>query len=195
MAVIKIIQAGHPMLKEKNKEIPNISLSKFKNLCKDLVDTMNKTGLIGIASPQIAKNHMIFITYPRNTKARKLIGKTDKLRVYINPKIIFKSEKQSLIYEGCGSVVNGDLFGPVFRSEEIEVEAMDEKNQKFRLRCNGILARVIQHEYDHLMEIEFLEKISDLKKILVGDYYRKTIRNSKLQKQNSLITTIDYKKV
>jgi peptide deformylase len=98
-----------------------------------------------------------------------------------------------LIYEGCGSVANGAIFGPVMRSEEIEVEAIDEKGKKFRLRANGILARVIQHEYDHLMGVEFMQKVSDYSKIIVGDYYRKTIRNSRIQKENSLITKIEYK--
>lgn len=193
MAVKTVIQAGHPKLKKLNKEIVNINLPNIKRLRKDLIDTMTKTGLIGIASPQIAENYMIFATHPRETKDRKL-GKIDILRTYINPKITFRSKTENIIYEGCGSVVSGDLFGPVSRPEEIEVEAIDEKGQKFRLRCNGILARVIQHEYDHLMRIEFMEKVSDYRKILVGEYYRKTIRNSKLQKQNSLITKLDYKK-
>ncbi len=194
MAVKKVIQAGHPKLKKQNKEIVNINLPKIKKLRKDLVDTMNKTDLIGIAAPQIAHNYMMFVTHPRNTKARKMAG-TDKLRTYINPKITFKSQKENIIYEGCGSVVNGDLFGPVSRPEEIEVEALDENGQKFRLKCNGILARVIQHEYDHLMGIEFLERVNDYKKVIAGEYYRKKIRNSRLQKQNSLITKIEYKSI
>lgn len=193
MAVKTIIQAGHPKLKKLNKEIVNVNLPRIKKLRKDLTDTMGKAGLIGIAAPQIAQNYMIFVTHPRKTKSRNL-GRTDILRTYINPKITFKSKQENLIYEGCGSVINGDLFGPVSRPEEVEIEALDEKGEKFRLRCNGILARVIQHEYDHLMGIEFMEKVNDYKKIIVGDYYRKTIRNSRLQKQNSLITKIDYNK-
>lgn len=194
MAARAVIQVGHPSLKKTNKEIANINLPKIKQLCRNLIDTMNKTSLIGIAAPQIAQNYMIFVTYPRKTKSRN-IGRTDILRTYINPKITFKSRQENIIYEGCGSVVNGDLFGPVSRSEEIEIEALDEKGQKFRLRCDGILARVIQHECDHLIGVEFLERISDYKKIIVGNYYRKKIRNSKLQKQNSLITKVEYKKI
>lgn len=193
MAVKPIIQAGHASLKKKNKKILSVSLSKIKRLRKDLVDTMNKTGLIGIASPQIAENYMIFVTHARNTKSRN-IGKPDILRTYINPKITFKSKAKNTIYEGCGSL-DSNLFGPVSRPEEIEIEALDENGQKFKLRCDGILARVIQHEYDHLMGIEFMEKINDYKKIIVGEYYRKNIRNSKLQKQNSLITKVDCKKI
>lgn len=194
MAARTVIQAGHPKLKQPNKEIGNANFLKIKKLRRDLIDTMNKAGLIGIAAPQIAQNYMIFITHPRKTKDRKL-GKIDIQRTYINPKITFKSKKENIIYDGCGSVVNGDLFGPVSRPEEIEIEAIDENGKKFRLRCNGILARVIQHEYNHLMGIEFLERVNDYKKIMVGNYYRKIVKNSKLQKQNSLITKINYRKV
>ena len=194
MAVKTVIQAGHPKLKEQNKEIENLNLPKIKKLRKDLIDTMNKTGLIGIAAPQIAQNYMIFVTHPRKTKARNT-GKADILRTYINPKIVFESKKENIIYEGCGSVVNGELFGPVSRPEEIEAEALNEKGQKFRLKCNGILARVVQHEYDHLMGIEFMEKVSDYKKIIAENYYKNNIKNSKPQKNNSLITRIEHRKV
>lgn len=194
MAVKTVIQIGDQALRKLNKEITNVNLPKIKKLCKDLIDTMNKTGLIGIAAPQIAQNYMMFVTHPRKTKARNL-GRTDILRTYINPKITFKSAKENVIFEGCGSVVKGDLFGPVSRPEEIEIEALNEKGEKFELRCNGILARVIQHEYDHLMGVEFMEKVNDYKRIIVGNYYRKAIKKSKLQKQNSLITIIDYKKI
>ena len=193
MAVRTVIQAGHPSLKKKNKQIVNFKSPKLKRLQKDLIDTMHKTNLIGIAACQIAENYMVFVTHPRKTKSRN-IGRTDKLRIYINPKITFKSKKESIIYEGCGSIVKGDLFGPVSRPKEIEVEALDENGQKFRLKCDGILARVIQHEYDHLMGVEFVEKITNYRKVIVGKYYKEKIRNSKLQKQNSLITKIDYKK-
>ncbi len=191
MAARIVIQAGDPRLKKENKIVANYKSSKIQKLILDLIHTNKKADLIGIASTQIGENYMVFVTHCINTKARKL-GKTDKLRVYINPKIIYKSKSENLIYEGCGSVANGTIFGPVLRPEEIEVEAIDEKGHKFRLRANGILARVIQHEYDHLNGIEFIQKVSDYSKIIVQEHYRKNIRNSKLQKKNSLITKINY---
>lgn len=194
MTVKIIIQAGHPALHKKNKKILDFKSPELNKLCKDLIDTMYKTNLIGIAAPQIAENFMVFATHPRNTKARKL-ARTDKLRIYINPKIIFKSKEENLIYEGCGSVADGKLFGPVSRPQEIEIEAFDENGKEFRLRCDGILARVIQHEYDHLMGQEFITRVDDYKKIMSIEYYKKSIRNSKLQKVNSLITKIEYKKL
>lgn len=194
MAVRRVIMAGNPLLKAKNKVVKDYKSPRVQKLIKDLVQTMHKTDLIGIAASQIGENHMVFVTEPRNTGSRKL-GKIDKFRVYINPKITYYSKKQNVIYEGCGSVADGAIFGPVIRSEEIEVKAIDEKGQKFSLRADGILGRVIQHEYDHLQKIEFIQKVSDYGKIVVQAYYRKNIRNSPLQKKNSLITKIEYKKL
>jgi len=194
MAIRKVIQAGNSLLKAKNKLVSNYNSPKIQKLIKDLIVTNRKAGLIGIAASQIGKNYMVFVTHPRNTKSRKL-GKTDKLRIYINPKITYYSQKKNIIYEGCGSVADGAIFGPVLRPEEIEVQAINKKGQKFSLRADGILARVIQHEYDHLRGIEFIQKVSDYSKIVVQAHYRKYIRNSPLQKKNSLITKIEYKKL
>ena len=194
MAIRKVIMSGDPRLKAKNKQISNFKSPKIQKLIKDLIATNKKADLIGIAASQIGENYMVFITYPKNTGSRKL-AKTDKLRIYINPKITFKSQAQNVIYEGCGSVADGAIFGPVLRPEEIKVQAFDEKGQKFSLRADGILARVIQHEYDHLQGIEFIQKVNDYSKIMVQAYYRKHIRNSSLQKKNSLITKIEYKKL
>jgi peptide deformylase len=188
--VRKVIEAGNPKLKAKNKLVKDFKSPKVKKLIKDLLDTMYKTDLIGIAAPQIGENYMIFVTHPRNTGARKLV-RADKLRVYINPKIVQKSKQKSVIYEGCGSL--GDIFGPVLRPKEILIEAFDETGQKFSLRCNGILATVIQHEYDHLQGIEFIQKISDYNKVVAKKYYRKNIRLSKPQVQNSQTTKIEFK--
>ncbi len=192
--VRKVIQAGDPRLKAKNKIVSDCKAPQIQKLIKDLISTNKKAGLIGIASTQIGENYMVFITHCVNTKSRKL-GKTDKLRIYINPKIIYRSKKQNLIYEGCGSVADGAIFGPVIRPEEIEAQAIDEEGRKFSLRANGILARVIQHEYDHLNGIEFIQKISDYSKVVVQDYYRKNIKNSALQRKSSLITKIEYQKL
>lgn len=194
MAIKKIIEIGHRVLKLKNKEVTNFKSPLIKKLIRDLIDTMKKYDLIGIAAPQIAVNYQIFVTQPRKTQARKL-GKNDKLRVFINPKITYSSNEKSLIYEGCGCVPSRSIFGPVIRSKKIEIEAYDLNGKKFSLRSDGILARVILHEYDHLQGIEFLERISDNRKIISWKFYAKYIRNSKEQKKAAKITKIEFNKL
>jgi len=187
MAHKNIILIGDPRLKKVNKVVTDFTSSPFKNLIQDLKDTMKHEDLIGLAAPQIAKNVQVFVTHPRNTKARN-IGKADVFRVYVNPKITFTSKNDVIIYEGCGCVPN--IFGPVDRPVEIKIEAQDEKGQLFSLYCDGILSRVVQHEYDHMSGIEFIEKIADYKKIVSREYYIKTIKNSKEQLKASQITKI-----
>ena len=123
-------------------------------------------------------NLKIFVTETRPTRSRKSES-SDKLRIFINPKIVWKSRKEIIIYEGCGSVANGDLFGPVRRPEKVKVTASNEKGEKFKLKASGLLARVIQHEYDHLIGIEFVEKICDYKKIMSKGEYIKMMEKSK----------------
>lgn len=192
MAIRKVIQAGHPSLKAKNKIIQSFTSAKIKQLITDLTDTMYEAGLIGIAAPQIAENYMIFATHARNTKARNL-GKEDKLRIFINPKLTYLSKSKSTIYEGCGSVSGATLFGPVERSKEITLEALDENGDKFSIACDGILARVILHEYDHLHGVEFIQKVKNYNKIISEEYYVKNIKNSKTQLSASVITKIEGK--
>ena len=190
MAIKRILQIGDPKLRAENKNIRDFNSPLLKRLITDLKDTMYKKELIGIAAPQIRGNLSVFITHVRTTHARSKIS--DALRIYVNPKITYLSQALSVIYEGCGSVADGTLFGPVERPKIILVEAENEKGERFRLKCDGILARVIQHEYDHLQGKEYTGKIKDLTKLMDISFYRKSIRNSPAQLPASKITLIEY---
>lgn len=194
MAVRDILQIGNPRLKAKNRAIKKFGSPRLKQVVKDLVETMHQNDLIGLAAPQIGENYQILVTAPRETKTRTA-DQADRLRVYINPKIVYSSKEENVIYEGCGSVAHGDLFGPVKRPKQVVIEAYDQNRQKFHLRCDGLLARVIQHEYDHLSGIEFTEKIIDYKKLMNRDFYIKEIKNSPQQTRASAITVKQYSKV
>lgn len=189
MASKKLTQVGDEALRLDNLEIKDFSSPIVKKTIKDLKDTMHDKGLVGIAAPQIGVNLQIFVTHPRNTKSRKLF-KEDIFRVFINPRITKSSKERTIIYEGCGSVAEGELFGPVTRPVEITIEACDEQGKIFSLNCDGLLARVIQHEMDHLSGIEFIQKVSDYSKVISGNAYRKSIRNSKDQLDALKITKI-----
>lgn len=190
MAVKSILQIGDSRLKAKNKTLEKSDSAEIKLVIKDLTDTMQKNDIVGIAASQIGVNIKLLITEPRETEYRK-IDQSDKLRVYINPRITEYSKEKSTIYEGCGSV-GADFFGPVERPRRITIEAYDQEFKKFRLTCDGMLARVIQHEFDHLSGVEFVEKISDYKKVMNFDNYQKQIRTSANQIEESKISLIKY---
>lgn len=193
MAIRDIIQIGDSRLKAKNKVVKNFNSPRIGKVIRDLVDTMRRNDLVGIAAPQIGENYQIFVTEPRKTKTRST-NQADELRVYINPRIINFSREENIIYEGCGSVVHAQLFGPVKRPRQITIEAHDQKMQGLHLVCDGLLARVIQHEYDHLSGVEFTEKITDYKKLMSRDFYIKEIKNSPKQIQACKITMKQYSK-
>lgn len=175
MPARQTIQIGHPALKATNKRITDFKDPNLKSLVEDLIDTMREGGLIGIAAPQIAENFTVFVTEPRETKTRSK-DQADELRVYINPNLVKHSKEEVVIYEGCGSVLNGQLFGPVSRPKTITIEAFDQDGKRFRFTADGILGRVIQHEYDHLQGIEFLEKVSDYKKLMTVEHYLELVK-------------------
>lgn len=178
MIVKEIIQIGNPILSLKSGLVINIKSRETKKVITNLTDSVRYHGLIGMAASQIGEKLRIFVTEVRKTKYRNL--KTDKLRVYINPKIIWMSKKEVIIYEGCGSVAYAKLFAPVKRPEKIIIEAFDESGNKFKLKAEGMLSRVIQHEYDHLDGIEFTEKITDMRKIMSSEEYKKMTFKKKL---------------
>lgn len=187
MAIRNTIQIGNPILKNKNIFVTDFNDPKVKQVVKDLVDTMHANGLIGMAAPQIGENYQIFVTEPRETATRPK-DQSDQLRVYINPKITSSSKEQVEIWEGCGCVANGTLFAPVLRSKIITVEAMEQDGTIFTLTTDGILGRVIQHEQDHMIGVEFVEKISDYSKIMSKESYIELIKPLKETQDPCIIT-------
>jgi peptide deformylase len=176
MAVRDTLQIGDPRLKAANQPITNFDDQIIKDTITDLVDTMRQNQLIGMAAQQIGENSTLFVTEPRETTTRPA-DQSDILRVYCNPVISWTSTEQIILYEGCGSVAQGTLFGPVLRPQIIKIEYQDQHGQPHWLKCDGILARVIQHEYDHLQGIEFTEKISDYKQLIDRDWYIKLFKD------------------
>jgi len=194
MAVREILQLGDERLTKENLEIIDFESEKIKQVIIDLIEIMKEKGLVGIAAPQIGENLKIFITEPRETEFRTK-DQADELRVFINPKIIEESSEELIIYEGCASVGRSQIFGPVSRPKTITIEASNEKGERFLIKCDGLLSRVIQHENDHLLGIEFIEKISDYTKIVSPEAYGLKIKDSAEQLNNSIITIKEVTKL
>lgn len=164
-------QVGNKVIRQKARRV-KFPLSKDdKQIVKDLVDTMRSGVLVGMSAPQIGVSKQIFVTQPRMTKYRD--EKSDELRVFINPKIIRYSRKKKSGYEGCGSVSESNLFGEVKRSVNIDVEYYSEDGKKQRDTFEEFLARVIQHEVDHLNGIVFVDKLHTTKTLMSGSEYKK----------------------
>lgn len=165
----KILEYPDPRLKNKNLDIDDIHDPRIQRLLDDLIDTFNASALIGLAGPQIGSNLNVFVTQIRETEYRKP-SECDELRVYINPRIIETKGELVTIYEACGSYRQSGMFGPVKRQGIVILEAYDSKGIKFKIETDGILARVILHEMDHLNGKLFIEHTNDDGLITAEDY-------------------------
>ena len=149
MSVKKIVKYGTPSLREKSKEVHKIS-KKIQILVEDLYDTMYATNGVGLAAPQIGVNLRVFVIDVGVDK------KTMNPITFINPKIL-KKEGAINSYEGCLSFP--EAYTNVRRYSSIKVKALDIKGRPFILEVTdgSLLARAIQHEFDHLDGVLFID--------------------------------------
>jgi peptide deformylase len=170
MIIRSVTQVGNPVIRAKAKNVKSLTSPETRKIIGDLIDSMRHANLVGMAAPQIGIPARIFVTEIRKTTVRN-VGETDDVRIFINPKILVLSKKRVPGYEGCGSVANAGIFGKVDRSSSVTITAFDKNGKKFTLRTEGLLARIIQHEDDHLNGIVFLDKVRDTKSLMSrGEY-------------------------
>ena len=168
--ILPIIAYGDPVLRKVgidiDKEYPNLA-----ELIENMKETMVNARGIGLAAPQIGKAIRLFIvdTSPfendedLDEKEREFLATFKK--VFINAKITKEEGEDWAFNEGCLSIP--DITEDVFREEKITIEYVDENFEKHTEVLDGLAARVVQHEYDHIEGILFTDKISSLKKRLI----------------------------
>jgi peptide deformylase len=167
MAIQRLHQVGEKAVRTKARLVKDKDKKLLPSLLADLVQTMRATNLIGIAAPQIGVGLQVFVTEIRKTKNRKKVSDTDTLRIFINPRLTWYSKHETVLDEGCGSLCEATLFGPVKRPAVVEVAALDQDFKPFTLRATGLLAKCLQHEYDHLQGVVVLDKFTDTRKCWV----------------------------
>ncbi len=152
LKILPIITIPNPILKKKSAEVEagKISSKEIQELCLNMEKTMKDKKGVGIAAPQVGKNIRLIII---NTK--------DGGVAMLNPKITKKSLTKEWGEEGCFSVPG--VFGQVKRHKKIECEYLDKTGEKIKIKAEGLMARVIQHEIDHLDGILFIDKTRVLK--------------------------------
>jgi len=168
MAIRKTIQIGEPVLRETTKSVEKYDDSFVTQVITDLVDTMRDVGLVGMAAPQIGESVRIFVVEVRETEYRK--NALEPLLVFVNPVITKSSMETQSGYEGCGSVASGSLFGEVERAQEVTVAYTNQTGEACTETFTSLVARIIQHEMDHINGIEFTD-ISDPKTFMGKEYY------------------------
>lgn len=185
--ILPIVAYGDPVLKKKAKDIPE-DYPKLQELIDNMWETMYNAHGVGLAAPQIGKSIRLFLVDASPfAEDEDLIEEERKQlktlkKAFINPQIIQETGDEWAFNEGCLSIP--EVREDVFRKPEITIEYFDEDFNKKTETYNGLAARVIQHEYDHIEGILFTDKLSSLKKRLI---------KSKLQKIAKGEIRIDYR--
>lgn len=139
--ILKIRKYGEAVLKKRAEEVKEIT-PEIKELIFNMKETLRQAQGVGLAAPQIGESKRIIIV---------------EKEVFLNPKIIKKSEETEIKEEGCLCIPR--LFLKIKRAKEIEIEALNEMGQGIKAKASGLLARIFQHEIDHLNGILILDKI------------------------------------
>lgn len=178
--VLPIVVYGDPVLRKVCVDIDK-DYEGLEKLIKDMFETMYKASGVGIAAPQVGKPIRLFVidTEPFSepdedddeddeefTPEQKKELQSFK-KVFINARILNEEGDEWKFREGCLSIPT--IREDVSRPSDIEIEYYDEKFKKHTEKYNGVIARVIQHEYDHIEGKLFTDKVSPFKrKMLAG---------------------------
>jgi peptide deformylase len=158
-----ILTLGDETLRMKAAAVGDID-GEMAALAQDMIEAMRGGHGIGLAGPQVGKLLRIFVTHIDR----------DQPRVFINPSIVMTSPELTGYEEGCLSIPG--MYAEVVRPQTIQVQAWNERGRPFNLEADGLLARVILHEYDHLEGVLFIDRLSELKRERVLSQYEKKKR-------------------
>ena len=160
MAVIPLVYHPDERLTTVATDVPEIG-GEIAQLAEEMLATMHDARGIGLAGPQVGRMDRLFVVHVPE----------DEPRVFINPRIIAASPDEGPYEEGCLSIPG--VWADIQRPLEITVEAYDQSGEAFRLDAGGVLARVIQHEYDHLDGVLFIDYLTRRKRERLMKTYRK----------------------
>jgi peptide deformylase len=182
--IYPIIIYGDPVLKKRAEDVLP-GHPELKKLIADMFETMRGANGVGLAAPQIGKSLRIFVADASGIKDKEEEESNPELKnfikVFINPEIIEESEAEFKYEEGCLSIPG--IREEVVRPDTIRIRYVDENFKKYEESYSGIQGRIIQHEYDHLEGILFLEHLSAFKRNLL---------KGKLSNLSKGILQVDY---
>ena len=162
---LPIIAFGNSILRDKCQNIP-ADYPDLIDLLNNMWETMYDANGVGLAAPQINKSIRLFLIDTTPFKDDEEISKHQIVKkVFINPILIEESGAEWSFNEGCLSIP--EIREDVTRKSKITISYFDENFKKYTDVFDGILARVIQHEYDHINGVLFIDRISSLRKRMI----------------------------
>ncbi len=157
MTLRTIVTLPAPVLRRKARAV-TVFDKKLQTVIDDMIETMRDAPGVGLAAPQVGiSDRLIVVEYYQNEEAEELEDDTrKKVWVMLNPEIVKTSEEKVMGVEGCLSVPN--LVGEVERHAAIQVKGLNRRGQPMRVKAQGWLARIFQHEVDHLNGVVFTDR-------------------------------------
>ncbi len=146
MAVKEVRKIGDPVLREKSKKVEKVDESVIQ-LVRDLSDTLKETGGVGMAAPQIGVSRRVIV-----------INADNRIYTFINPEIEILDDQKIRSDEGCLSIYSIRDFN-VKRFSKVRVRAKNLKWKDVEMVAEGLLARIFQHEIDHLNGVLFMDHL------------------------------------
>ncbi len=174
MTILDIAELGNPILRRQAQAIDRVTEPKILQLIDDLIATAEFKNGVGIAAPQVSESYRLFIVASRPSIRYPQAPKMNPTAM-INPTIISYSQEIVKGWEGCLSVPG--LRGLVPRDRAIEVEYTTIAGDRVRKIFTDFIARIFQHELDHLNGLVFLDRLETSKDLYTEAEYQKRIQD------------------
>lgn len=173
MAIIRqVSQLGHSVLRDENRLIEDVKEPHIQSLIDDMLLTVTECNGVGIAAPQVYESYKIFIvaSFPN---PRYPYAPYRKPFALINPEIIFHSDEMIKGWEGCLSIPG--IRGIIPRYKSVAVKFLNRDGIFEQEEFHDFIARIFQHEYDHINGLVFLDRIESVKDIITEKEYMKLV--------------------
>nr|WP_192901181.1 peptide deformylase [Okeania hirsuta] len=176
MEVLQVAQLGNEILRRQAQPVNNIWDKNLQQIIDNLIATVIETNGVGIAAPQVSISDRLFIVASRPNLRYPNAPKMEPTAM-INPRLISHSEDRVKGWEGCLSVPG--IRGLVPRYRVINVEYTNREGKLQRQELTDFVARIFQHEYDHLEGLVFLDRVESTTDLMTEDEYQKQIIQSR----------------
>jgi peptide deformylase len=153
---MKILTLGNELLRHRAEKVRLIG-PEYQQIAGDLIEGLRVGKGVGLAGPQVGLMERIFVVQVEG----------DIPRIFINPSILETSQELVKYEEGCLSIPG--IYADVVRPKTVKIQAWNEKGRPFTLEADGILARVILHEFDHLEGVLFIDRLPEQKRKRILD--------------------------
>lgn len=167
MTLRKITRMGHPLLLARARPVADPDDAEIQTLIDDMIDTMQAAEGIGLAAPQVHVGRRVIVALDVADRAEQ---EAARAQVMINPELEPIGDEIEHAFEGCLSIP--DLRGLVPRHRRVAWRALDRRGRHIEGEAEGLFARVLQHEVDHLDGILYPMRMTDLRHLAFSDELR-----------------------